>query len=410
MKRALLSQMAHEWKTNIWFVIELAIVTLAIWTLMTYLWSTCKGVLDPRGFNPEDVYSIDIRSVAKASPYFLPEYEENFFEDRNELIRRLKENPNVEYVSLHYNFLPYDLSWIGNSIRIEGSDSIMYSGNFRYAQPEIIKLLDIKSVTGKSQDELTAMLERGEIFISPDKDFEEKNGPIEKFVGKTAYTYAAGQYDYPVKIGDIVYSVKREDFDKAPASVILPYSFEEDERWRRIILKVKPDRGKAFEEDFYSDYDLTHLRNTYFTGLKSLVKMGENQNVKKYIQVRFLTGISAFFLLTIFLGLLGSFWFRVQQRVSEIAIRKTFGATDKEIFRRIIGEGLLLLLGGVLLISACVWPFIKKITESINEEWYTILAIEGVTSALIAIGIILSLWYPAWRAMRIEPAIAVKEE
>lgn len=390
-------------------MIELAVVTVAIGALMLLLWGTCKGVLDPRGFSPEDVYTINIRSVSESSPYYLPEYEDNFFEDRAELIRRLKENPNVEYVSLQNNFVPYKLSWIGSEIRFDGPDSLNYFGNFRFAEPDIIKVLDIRSLTGKSQDELIGMLERGEILISPDANFEEQNGPIEKFVGKTAYIH--GSEDMKTKIGDIVYSVKRQDFDKSVSSVILPLSMKGgNNRWNNIILKVKPGKDKAFEEDFYSDYDLTHLRNVYFTGLKSLVKMGESLNMETYIKVRLMIGISVFFLITIFLGLLGTFWFRVQQRVSEIAIRKTFGATNKEIFKRVIGEGMLLLLGGVLLISACVWPFIKKITELVDEKWYTLLAIEGITVGLIAIGIILSLWYPAWRAMKIEPAIAIKEE
>ena len=406
MKRALLSQMAHEWKTNIWFVIELVIVTYAILFLLLLLWSISKGIFDPRGFSPDNVYSIDVRGVSESSPYYLPEYEENFLEDREELIRRLKENPNVEYVSLHNNFLPYQLSWIGSGIRFEGPDSIIYSGNFRYAEPDIIKLLDIRSVTGKSQDELVAILERGEILISPDADFEEVNGPIEKFAGKTVYVH--GQEENRTKIGDIVYSIKREDFQNAPNSVILP--LQGNSRWNNIILKVKPGRDKAFEEDFYSDYDLTHLRNVYFTNLKSLVKMGESLNMETNIKIRLIIGISTFFLITIFLGLLGSFWFRVQQRVSEIAIRKTFGATNKELFQRIIGEGLLLLVGAIIIASACIWPFIGRISEKTGEKWYMFLTVEAITAGLIAIGIILSLWYPAWRAMKIEPAIAVKEE
>lgn len=51
-----------------------------------------------------------------------------------------------------------------------------------------------------------------------------------------------------------------------------------------------------------------------------------------------------FLLLNIFLGLLGTFWFRTQQRRSEIALHKAHGASDMSIFVRLISEGLLLLL------------------------------------------------------------------
>ena len=120
--------------------------------------------------------------------------------------------------------------------------------------------------------------------------------------------------------------------------------------------------------------------------------------------------MGCFLIVTIFLGLLGSFWFRVQQRVSEIAVRKTFGASDKDLFRRIIGEGMILLIASFLLTSACVWPFVKKFMELANVKWGTLVATEGIALGVLAIGIVLSLLYPAWRAMKIEPAIAVKEE
>lgn len=138
--------------------------------------------------------------------------------------------------------------------------------------------------------------------------------------------------------------------------------------------------------------------------------MGENLNMKTHIAIRLLIGISVFFLLTIFLGLLGSFWFRVQQRTSEIAIRKTFGASNRDLFRRIMAEGMLLLIGGIIIASACIWSMEGRIAEKTGWTWHLFLTVEAITAVVMAIGIILSLWYPAWRAMKIEPAIAVKEE
>lgn len=411
MKRALLKQMLNEWKTNSWLILELAIVAIAIWTIFATLWLEGRGLFQPRGFTPENVYSLYAKSIPKSSPYFLEEYEDQFSQDRDDLIRRLRENPNVEYVSLHNNFSPYEYSFVGNAIRIEGKDSLLYNGNFRTANPEIIKLLDIQSTTGKSQEELISMLERGEILISKYNGFSAKNNndfPVADLIGKTAYIY--GREEIPAKIGDIVIALKRSDYEPAAGMVILPFRPNESESERSIILKVKNGAGEKFEEDFYSDYNLTHLRNVYLSDLTSIVKKGKSIHRETEINIRILIGLSFFLLLTIFLGLLGSFWFRVQQRVSEIAIRKTFGATNKNLFQRIIGEGLLLLLGGLLLTSACVWPFVKKITETIDLRWYTLLAIEGITAGFMALGIMLSLWYPAWRAMHVEPAIAVKEE
>ena len=408
MKRALIKQMAAEWKTNIWLVLEMAVVALAIWAMLSVTWMESKGILEPRGFTPEDVYSLQVRNLNINSPDYREEYKPYYYQDREELIKRLKENPNVEYVSLHNNMLPYNFSFMGNILQIEGQpDSVHYYANCRKAQPDIIKILDIKSTTGKTQDELTAMLERGEVLLSTNKSYEEKFGDVKKLIGQKITFY---DQEIPARVGDIIENVRRTDYEPRDEGMIL-YTYDPNKLdWGDIVLKVKPGRGKAFEEDFKTDRSMTRLRNLFLTELQRLTDLGEVVNTPQRIDNRLRIGISAFLLVTIFLGLLGSFWFRIQQRTSEIAIRKTFGASNKDLFRRIIGEGLLLLLAGLLLTSACVWPFIRKINEMLGEEWYTFLAVEAVTAGFMALGIILSLWYPAWRAMKIEPAIAVKEE
>ncbi len=117
-----------------------------------------------------------------------------------------------------------------------------------------------------------------------------------------------------------------------------------------------------------------------------------------------------FLLIILFLGLLGTFWFRMRQRVSEIAIRRVCGASRGAIFRRIIAEGMILLIGATILAGIVGWIIVKK-TNLI--EGYTnseIIWFELATMALVALGIILSLSYPAWKAMNIEPAVAVRDE
>lgn len=408
MKRALLNQMLSEWRINIWLIIEMAVVVLAIWAMLSVTWMESKGILEPRGFTPDNVYVMEVRTLNVNSPDYREEYNSNYIQDRDELIRRLKENPNVEYVSLHRNMLPYNFNFMGNVLQIEGEpDSVGYYANCRKAQPEIIKILDIKSTTGKTQDELIAMLERGEVLLSPNKSYEEKYGDVKNLIGKKISFY---DQETPARVGDIIQNVRRTDFEPRQEGMVL-YSFDPNKpAWGDIVLKVKSGRGNAFEEDFKNDRSMTRLRNLFLNDMQRLTDLGEIVNTPQKVDNRLRIGISAFLLATIFLGLLGSFWFRVQQRTSEIAIRKTFGAKESDLFRRIIGEGMILLTLGTLLTSAFVWPFIRKFTEISGEEWYTFLAIEAITMGIMAIGIVISLWYPAWRAMRIEPAIAIKEE
>ena len=124
--------------------------------------------------------------------------------------------------------------------------------------------------------------------------------------------------------------------------------------------------------------------------------------------------IIAFLLTCIFLGLLGTFWFRTQQRVSEIAVRKVNGATSGQIFRRLIGEGILLLAivtpVAVLLDWLVSNTLLTENPEFIADKPITFIAAVAITFCLLAAMIALGIWFPATRAMKIDPALALKDE
>lgn len=411
MKRALISQMANEWRSNIWLIVEMAIVALSIMVILFNLWVQNKGYFESRGFDPEHVYSLTIKEIGENSPYYQEEFSGTGASDTEELLKRLSENPNVESVGRHDNFLPYNYNWAGNVLQIEGvADSTFYSANFRFGDPGMIDVLRVKSITGKSRKELKKMLAEGKILISPFPGYIKDAPEVTEWIGKTATPYGDENRHYI--IGDVVEYIHRTDFEAqyGKGMVILPLISDLGFAGGSIGLRVKPGREKEFENDFKEDRALSHYHNTYLSDLQSLPSIREGIQSSIKVEIRILVVITIFLLVTIFLGLLGSFWFRVQQRVSEMAIRKTFGASDRELFGRILSEGLLLLAVGLSVASIIFWPFIGKIVEITGMDWYEFLAMEGIAAALMVLGVLVSLIYPARRAMKIEPAIAIKEE
>lgn len=132
------------------------------------------------------------------------------------------------------------------------------------------------------------------------------------------------------------------------------------------------------------------------------------------------TVVVIFLLVNVFLGLVGTFWFRTRRRRAEIALRMAMGSTTWGVFRLLVGEGLLLLsivalpamlvcyqigvgeftIGRTALISS--WPI----------EWSFLRFLLGSAGAwlLIACMVALGIWYPARKAMRISSAEALNEE
>lgn len=412
MKRSLLTQIKNEWRDNVWMTVELAVVVIAIWLIMLFLYLMTAGLFTERGFDPENVYVLSVKHVSKSSPEYVETGDTTWsshFEDRAALLQRLREHPDVESAALASGAIPYNFNYNGNMISVpDEPDSVIYAANFRYGSPDIVKALGVKSLTGTGSEKLVEMLERGEILISDNDSYVAQGRDPFALKGKTVIIGQDSSKTY--RVGDVIANIRRNDYEPARAGTVLVPLDERREWCYEIAVRVKPGCGDSFKQSFKADKSLQRQRNVYFSDLKSLADIREGNQRSADTNVRMFVVVMGFLLLTIFLGLLGTFWFRMQQRVSEIAIRKVCGATKSEIFRRILGEGMVLLIFAVVIASAIVWPFCHYAVQEVDLTWYQILIFELVAIAFVALGILLSVIYPARKAMGIEPALAIKDE
>jgi putative ABC transport system permease protein len=424
MKRALFTQIRNEWTDNLWLIIGLSIVSLAIWVFSLLLWNLVRPSFETLGFDADDVWVATInKQRADFDIYDMEHLEENInnynekcSEDLRGLLRVIRNSPNVEAAALARNGMPYKMSgwWTGFWLDDPTADSTSYNGNQRWVSPDMIRVLKIESLTGKSSEELEAMLRRGEVLVSPLlsrkylRDTETRDA--EELLGKVVYP--SGAEDLKYRVADMVPIMKRGDYDMTYGGQVL-IGLDENARlsdiWD-IAIRVKPGRGAAFKEEFNSTPDMQRQRNVMLSNLTTLEARGDAINRESRVQARLYTFVIIFLMVVIFLGFLGIFWFRVQQRVSEIAIRKVCGAKMGDIFRRILGEGLILLTIATVLCGIIGWLIVRSTDLADGMETDSIILMECATYVIVAIGISLSLAYPAWRAMHMEPAIAIKAE
>ena len=413
MKRALLKQMRKEWRDNVWLIVELTVVCLAIWVISAILYANIQGLFKPRGFDPDNIYSLTNNSLSNYSSAYIEGLDDDaYYADFQTLLNNLRNNKNVEAVAVHWNGLPYNYNHSGNTINLaEELDTVGYYGNVRTVTPDYIKVLGIKSKTGATAEQLIEMLRKGNVLISDNNNLADEQG-VDVYSLKGKKMIFSRDSANVVRVGDIIQNVRRTDYEIPWGGTIIRPFENEEKAWGQVAVRVKPGKGEAFEEDFRNDVSLRKLRNVYLSDLRSLDDIREGCQRGVEVDVRLYEVMIGFLLMTVFLGLLGTFWFRMQQRVSEIAIRKVAGANKGQVFRRILSEGMILLGIAVVIASAILWPI--ALTDSdiaqMGFKTDTVLILELITIALMAIGIILSLWWPARKAMAIEPAIAIKDE
>lgn len=415
MKRELFKQMRNSWRDNFLLVLALTIVLVAVWVISVQLWGQIGGLFQSRGFDPEDVYVIGLENISPESPDFIDYGEEATAmktDDRKSIIRQIRSSSNVEYAAWSNNAVSYNMSWWGNMIYLDdGVDSIGYSGNFRYASPDMALVMRYVSHSGKSPEELANMLRKGELLVSNRYGEGIRSLGPEDMVGRRVYEHGDTTKKY--RVADEIDFVKRTDYEiPFSGTVIVPVDDENPTNVSNIAIRVKPGAGRAFLDEYDRTPAMQRHRNLYVANLSKLTDMADTAHKEVSLEARMLVGVMLVFLLIILLGLLGIFWFRVQQRVQEIAIRKVCGASKTDIFRRILGEGMILLafafvLGCGIMWSAVKFGYIKGIAGVSTE----VIVYTGLAAlVLVAVGITLSLIWPASRAMRIEPAIAIKDE
>ena len=209
-------------------------------------------------------------------------------------------------------------------------------------------------------------------------------------------------------VGGIAYGIHRSDYENLFRGVLyVPLN----KGWgNEVIIEVKPGMGRKFMESIKTS-DMEH-GNVYLSNLQSLDQMRESAHSDITLVVRNYAVCAAFLLIIIFLGFLGTFWFRIQQRTSEIAIRMVNGATRSDIFRRFLSEGMIL-LGIATIISVgleAVLIHYEIGNWGMETTSYISWLAVATSTVLLALMIVAGIWMPARKSMNINPASALKDQ
>ena len=126
--------------------------------------------------------------------------------------------------------------------------------------------------------------------------------------------------------------------------------------------------------------------------------------------VSLLSAFAGAALLLAALGLYGVINYNVAQRTREIGLRAALGARSPQILRMVIGQGMRLVgIGAVLGFIAA-----SALAQLISAQLFQVSSIDPATFALSGLVLgataLLAAYIPAWRATRVDPMTALRDE
>lgn len=411
MTKKLLVQIKNEWRNNLWLALELLVVSVVMWFVVDYLYTRTATYLEPRGFDISHCYLIEMGKLTDKSPDYIPnQTDEQEDADILELVDRLRRRPEIEAVSLSQNSYPYNGS---NSTDLVQYDTLV-SGNWtirRLVTPDFVRVFRYQGTRGETPEQLAGMLERGE-FLASDNLYRKYGHSLTEFVGKSFRLFGDTIQTY--RLGAALENVRYNDFEQARDSYTFLYKLDWYDTGLELCVRVRENQDHDFIQRLKADSEKQfRIGNVFISEIRSFKDIRRNFQQAWSNDLRNYVMGMGFLLLNIFLGLLGTFWFRTQQRRGEVALRMAMGANRKNIFYRLITEGLLLLSMSAL--PAVLIAFNIGYTElvDISQMAFTVprfLIAILLTYLLMAIMIILGVLYPALQSMKVQPAEALRDE
>jgi putative ABC transport system permease protein len=92
----------------------------------------------------------------------------------------------------------------------------------------------------------------------------------------------------------------------------------------------------------------------------------------------------------------------------EIGTRMALGAVSRDVFALVIGGGLRMAAAGIVCsavgVAAAVW-LVARFVELHQVGWLAFVLSTVVTAGVAAA----ASWFPAWRATRLSPMVAIRD-
>ena len=412
----ILHQIYNERRANWALLAELLIVSCIVWYMVDSAYVIVKLRNEPKGFDQTNCYRVIFNRLDADAVGYDPAHPDSAdikIADLLALADRIRHDEDIEAAAWSMRNDPYDGSSMTHGIK---HDTLMNYVRMIICEPDMFRVFRYKGVDGKTPEELAALLKDRNVMLGGEMFGMKDLTPL---IGKELETHIFDTL--PCRLAAVVEPIKRFSREEVKFTrvLIIPFFNEAlsgDIMPPSLAIRVKDSHAKGFEERFRQKLKGQKLRvgNYFVSDILSYDTRQKDSEMKTNQQIRNNVVIIVFLLVNVFLGLLGTFWFRTQHRFPEIGLQKVIGATNTDITLRLLAEGVVLLtlafLPSLLIDFGIGYHQLTDYYQGETQGTGRFAVCAAITYALMLLIIGLGIWFPALRATKANPVEVLRGE
>ncbi len=355
------------------------------------------------GFNPDHVLTMSI-----ALPDAKYGSDQQALQLYEQLLERVQSLPGVQGTAAA-NLIPLGGANTTFTIRIEGRPEPKPGeepdANYRAVSDSYFQAMQIPVLRGRefTRQDTT----KSQHVVAVNETFAARFWPGEEAIGKHMRFGGPLQEQPWYTVVAVVGDVRNQLAE--PARPEMYFSLRQrTERTLVLVVRTSPDPRGLVEsiraQVLALDRDLPVFQ---------VMTMDEWRSISVFAQKiagTLMTAFAGFALVLAATGLFGVIAYTVSERTREIGIRMALGAAPREVFRLIVGQGMLLALIGLL----AGLPLALGMGRAVSSLLYGVAPNDAATfvsvASILAAVAFVACYIPARRAMRVDPMVALRYE
>lgn len=411
---------------NGWLLAELIIVSIVMWVLTDPIIVTTHDRNLPTGITEDGMYRLTLAALSPKAARFSAEEDSPEARAANvrRILSRVRNYENIQCATLQFeNVGPFCSSTWSSSLEPDSLHSYPYMMMFFEPRSQFFRTFGFEEVEGQTNRELDEMdFGNKEVAMTVDPI------PGVSILGYRYVDFKTDTLKWTVKatVGKL-----RMRNGMQPQNVLMePHRLEQSSIPENvcIVLRSKEGMGETQFLQHFRPWAEKELRigNLYMRGVKSyrqvIADNDEDNTVNYTYRVNLLMG--AFFLISLCLGVSGTFWMQTRSRREEVGVMKSFGARSGYIIRMLLGEGAV--LATVATLTGCLFYLQYALKEGLYTNmwdksemspvyWVNVFPLHFMGVSLIVWVILLivvgiGIYIPARSISRITPVDALRDE